>query len=129
MTKPKPEQDAKTGRFLSGNSGGGRSKGSRNKLGEAFLADMFEDWSENGKDAIAVVRKTKPDAYLKVVANILPKELNIREGAFDHMTDDELARELASISAQLAAMGASTSEGEVSQDKGSGGAGWPTKLH
>src|SRR5690606_29731991 len=73
----KPEKDEKTGRFLTGNSGGGRPKGSRNKLGEAFLEDMLADWEANGPAAIREVRETKPDAYLKVVASILPKDLNV----------------------------------------------------
>ncbi len=52
MAKPKPAQDAK-GRFLSGNSGGGRPKGSRNQLGEAFIADLYADWQANGAETIA----------------------------------------------------------------------------
>ena len=50
--KKPPEQDKKTGRFLTGNIGGGRPQGARAKLGEAFLADMHADWEENGKDVI-----------------------------------------------------------------------------
>jgi hypothetical protein len=42
MAKHKPQQDEK-GRFLTGNSGGGRPKGSRNQLGEAFVADLYAD--------------------------------------------------------------------------------------
>ena len=44
MAKPKPAQDEK-GRFVPGNNGGaGRPKGSRNLLGEAFIADLYEHW-------------------------------------------------------------------------------------
>lgn len=68
----------------------GRPKGARNKLGEAFLADLCADWEKHGPDAIEKVRKEKPDAYLKVVASILPKELNVRVSEFDEMTDEQL---------------------------------------
>jgi hypothetical protein len=88
--KPKPEQDGK-GRFVAGNSGnGGRPKGSRNKLGEQFLTDLQADWEAHGVEAIQQVRSEKPDAYLKVVASILPKELNVNVNAYDDMSDDEL---------------------------------------
>jgi hypothetical protein len=89
--KPTPEQDETTGRFLAGNSGnGGRKKGSRSKLGEVFLADLYADWENNGKAAIEKVRTDKPDVYLKVVASILPKDINVSMDPFEGTTDEEL---------------------------------------
>jgi len=42
-----PDLDPKTKRFLPGNNASrGRPKGSRNKLGEAFLQDMQEAWQK-----------------------------------------------------------------------------------
>lgn len=74
------ERDAKTGRFLAGNSGfGGRPKGSRNKLGEAFVADLRDAWEEHGRDVIARVARDEPAALLKVIASLLPKDLNINQ--------------------------------------------------
>ncbi len=52
------------GRFLTGNSGGGRRKGSRNKLTERFLDTIADDFAEHGADAIAKVRVDDPIAYL-----------------------------------------------------------------
>jgi hypothetical protein len=72
----KPEQDGK-GRFVSGNIGGGRPKGARAKLGEAFLTAMQEDFAKHGIDAVQSVRLEKPDQYLKVIASILPKEIDM----------------------------------------------------
>ena len=42
----------------SGNPGG-RPKGARNKLGEEFLAELYNDFEVNGKAAIERVRKTQ----------------------------------------------------------------------
>ena len=46
--------------FKRGNPG--RPKGSRNKLGEAFIEELYQSWLANGATAIEVVLKTKPDA-------------------------------------------------------------------
>lgn len=70
----KPAQDDK-GRFLTGNSGGGRPKGARQKLGEKFLEDLFEAWDAKGIAAINQVISERPQDFLKVVASILPKEI------------------------------------------------------
>lgn len=98
--RPVPEQDSETGRFVSGNIGGpGRGKGSRNKLGEAFIADLYEDWWENGSAAIKVVRAEKPDAYLKVIASILPKDVNLNVNQLDQMSEDELIARIRQLDA------------------------------
>lgn len=85
--------------FKAGNPG--RPKGSRNKLGEAFLEDMLADWEANGPAAIREVRETKPDAYLKVVASILPRDLNINVNQTDHLTDEQLIERIRAIDATI----------------------------
>lgn len=74
---------------LSGNPKG-RPKGARSKLGEAFLSDMYASWTEHGAVALEKVRLEKPEIYIKVVASILPKELNINNDVLGDMTNDEL---------------------------------------
>jgi hypothetical protein len=90
------DRDA-TGRFVMGHSKGGRPLGSRNKLGKAFMADLYAAWSEHGAAVIKKVREEEPAAYLKVVASILPKQLEIRDDTFDGLSDDELAAIVAYI--------------------------------
>jgi len=89
------------GTFTAGVSGNpkGKPKGSRNKLGEAFITDLQADWAEHGSKVIETVRLEKPSDYLKVVASILPKELNVRVDPLDEMDDDELTAILAAARA------------------------------
>lgn len=85
--------------FKPGNPG--RPKGSRNKLGEAFLEAMHEDFTKHGVAAIQQVREEKPDQYLKVIASILPKDLNINVNNMDGMSDDELIERIRSLDATI----------------------------
>lgn len=79
--RPKPEQDQK-GRFVAGNSGnGGRPKGARAKLGEAFMEAMRKSFEERGEEAIEAVITDKPDQYLKVIASLMPKQLDFDDDA------------------------------------------------
>ena len=90
MADKKPEKDAETGRFITGNIGGGRSKGSRNKLGEAFIEDVYAKWAEHGAQAIEEMRNADPGGFVRVVAGILPKEMVIKDELSD-VSDEELA--------------------------------------
>ena len=71
------ERNAK-GQLLPGHPGGpGRPKGSRHKLGEDFLAALLDDFNENGVAAIAAAREQNPSSYLKTIAMIVPKSLEV----------------------------------------------------
>jgi hypothetical protein len=99
--------------FKPGNPG--RPKGARNKLGEAFLEAMHADFEEHGANVIETVRKEKPDQYLKVVASILPKDLNVNINSMDDLTDEQLIQRIRSLDSAirpfLDAQGASGSVG------------------
>lgn len=118
---PIAEKDEK-GRFLPGNSGfGGRPKGARNKLGEQFISDLYDDWQKHGVETLAIVRAEKPDQYLKVVASILPKDLNVNINQMDDLTDDQLIQRIRSLDAAirpfLDSQGAGQADGGTRQTK------------
>ena len=81
----------------------GRPKGSRNKLGEDFISALQESFSQHGPATIEQVRTERPHEYLKVVASILPKELNVRTDALNEMSDDDLAAILGAVQSAVLA--------------------------
>ena len=85
-----PEKTKLSPPWQPGQSGNpaGRPKGSRNKLGEAFIEALHADFETEGAAAIVRCRNEKPDAYLKVIASILPKELKISNES--DLSDDQL---------------------------------------
>ena len=91
----KPQKDPETGRFLPGNSGfGGKPKGARAKLGEMFLEALRDDFQRDGVAAIVAVRTGRPADYVRVIASLMPKDMNLNINNLDDATDDELVQRL-----------------------------------
>ena len=69
----------KATQFKPGQSGNpkGRPKGARNRIGTQFLEALEADFNKHGAQAIEQVRQKKPEVYMRVVADLLPKEANI----------------------------------------------------
>jgi len=82
-----------TKRFLPGNDGhgGGRKRGSRDRLSSAFLYELANDFEEHGAGVIKIARIEKPVEYLRIVASVLPKELVVEANALSDISDEELA--------------------------------------
>jgi hypothetical protein len=57
----------------------GRPRGARNKLSEAFLADLLADYQAHGRAAIQACRLKSPEGYLRIVVALLPREIEVRE--------------------------------------------------
>lgn len=77
----------------------GRKKGSRNKLGEAFIEALHDDFQAHGAATIARVREEDPTAYVKVCASLLPKELKIER--MDDLSDEQLDQRIKQLAAVI----------------------------
>jgi hypothetical protein len=65
--------------FRPGQSGNpaGRPRGSRNRLADAFVADLRDCWEAHGRDALERVARDEPATLLKVVASLMPRDVDI----------------------------------------------------
>ena len=88
--------------FEKGKSGnpGGKPVGSRNRLQGDFMREMADDFAEHGKAAIVQCRTEKPDVYVKVIASLMPRELEIKQ-PLDDLSEDELIAGVAALQAFL----------------------------
>lgn len=57
----------------------GRPKGSRQKLQNDFLNALADDFAEHGVVAISDMRAKDPAAYVKTIASLMPKQLELNE--------------------------------------------------
>lgn len=92
--------------FKPGQSGNpaGRPKGARSKLAEDFLKDIHNDWKESGLVTLQQLRAEKPDVYVKVIADLLPKleekteTLNVNHsGTIEHRSASEIGERVAEL--------------------------------
>jgi len=58
----------------------GRQIGTRNRLKEAFLNDLYAAWGKYGVAAIEKVAEDEPAAFLRLVTSLLPRETTGRDG-------------------------------------------------
>jgi hypothetical protein len=96
--------------FKPGQSGNpaGRPRGSRSKISEAFIAALNEDFAQHGVAVIERVRTEKPAEYLKIVASLVPRDINLNPPGIEDLTDDELVDALEQIRLVASLMTAKT---------------------
>ena len=96
------QKDARTGRFLAGNSGfGGRPKGSRNKLTTEFFDDFYAAWQKHGAQCLKDVAEKSPRDFVRAAAMLMPKEFEIKT-PLDDMTDANLADLITAVQSLIA---------------------------
>jgi hypothetical protein len=69
---------------------GGRTRGVKNRLSHAFLQALAEDFEAHGAEAIKICRVEKPNEYLRVIAHLMPRELEISHNPIEAISDDQL---------------------------------------
>jgi len=95
---------------LSAKQKAGRTLGSQNaergRLTKRFFLELWDDFDKHGKQAIKACRESDPVAYIRVLASLMPKDIDLTQTADDQvrsMTDEELAALLQVTMAKLAA--------------------------
>ena len=85
--------------FQQGQSGNpkGRKPGSKQKLADAFVDDMYTAWKTRGRAAIEQVIDERPHEFIKAVASLMPKEVTIRTEIVQELSDDELFAALSAL--------------------------------
>jgi hypothetical protein len=90
-------------RGQSGNPAG-RLRGSRNALSEEVICALLRDFRKHGEKAVARVRRTQPAAYLKILALLVPRELQVEhKSTIKQMTDEQIEQTIEAIQAMLEA--------------------------
>ncbi len=70
---------SKDTQFKAGNSGGpGRQKGARNKITKAYLDAVAKSFAKNGPEVLEIIKEKRPDVYMKLVAALVPKDLDVK---------------------------------------------------
>lgn len=90
-------------RFKPSQSGnpGGKPVGARNRLTGQFLNALADDFEKDGKRAIKQCREDNPAAYIKAIAALCPREIELKR-PLEEMADAELITALNALTSFLA---------------------------
>lgn len=113
----KPQQDAKTGRFVNGNIGGpGRPKGSsRQQLARAFVDSLQKAWAEHGDAVLQRLVDEDPASVLRAMVAIMPKELDVNVNRYDEMSDEQLKTQFLAALREARTLGIDIGAGDASR--------------
>jgi hypothetical protein len=81
-TAPAVEKQRPAHWFKPGQSGNpaGRQRGSRNRLADNFVADLAAAWNEHGEAALKACALEHPEKFVRIVADLMPRDLNVNIG-------------------------------------------------
>jgi hypothetical protein len=95
----------------------GRPKGSRNRLAEKLVADFCADWEQHGAAAIAWLRQHNKLHYVKIAAQLIPKEFVMKDQSINDLSDEQISEMLAYLADEMRGKQAKVIEGEVVEQK------------
>ncbi len=103
MAKGNPNPNPST-RFGADNPGRAKQKGARDRLSAAFLKTLADDFDAHGKTVVEKVRNNDPSNYLRIMAAVIPKELEVTH-PLDGVPDGELVELIDALRAMLGRAG------------------------
>ena len=68
-------RDPKTGQFITGWKGGGRPKGSKDKLNMQVIGTLEKLWTQRGDEIMEHLAAEKPEVLAGLVAKLIPQSL------------------------------------------------------
>lgn len=91
-----------------------RAEIARADLNGAFLDDLNEMWREHGKTILARAAFAHPEKVAKILADLVPKQMEVKTSSVQDLEDDRLADLIDALSERLgrgaeAALGAAQS--------------------
>ena len=114
-------------RFQSGNPG--KPKGARTKLGEAFIEALAADFDQHGAQAIIDARAESPVQYVRVIASLLPKDVNLNVNSTDDLSDADLAERIRELATQLSPLLTGGTGNADATDEGASGPAIASSVH
>ena len=72
---PKSQRCPVTGKFLPGNVGGGRPKGSKDKLNKQVISTLEKLWEARGADMVEQLAAEKPEVMMAMISRMIPQAL------------------------------------------------------
>jgi histidinol dehydrogenase len=88
---------------LSGNPHGNRHR-TRHLLNQEFMQALLLNFRHQGKKAIEKVARNQPGVYLKILALLVPREMQVEHtNRIKQMTDEEIEQAIEAIQNMLAA--------------------------
>ena len=90
MSNPNPNPATRFKKGQKQPAGAGRPAGLRDRITSALLTELANDFEKHGAKAVVAVRETDPTGYLRVMAGLLPKEIELKR-PLEGVTDDKLA--------------------------------------
>jgi hypothetical protein len=76
----------------------------RNRIETSLLKALADDFEQHGADAIKLCRLEQPSTYLKIIASLMPRSLEVTATSIERdLSDEEIAATLEKIRAWRAA--------------------------
>ena len=79
----------------------GRMKGSRNKINQDYIDAFCQEFERHGAAVFARFRKKMPHVWLRLAAELQPKQVQVEHSTAE-MTDDQLRERIAELNSAIA---------------------------